>query len=206
MTTQDTQAVVDDTKAQETPAPAVENARNEGEDLDALLAQFEQQTTKTEPVSPPAPQATTDVNSLKAEVESLKGVVNQFSSIKFKTDMAETIKDVRGEIPSDALDDELIEGWLNAKAMANPNLQTAFMQRDAKPQEWKKVKGGLAKELAKKFTNKLDPAATEDRTIVAAAVRGSSTKPPAEPPPNLARMSDEELRKQANDWGFSVPI
>jgi hypothetical protein len=50
-----------------------------------------------------------------------------------------------------------------------------------------------------------DPAATEDRELVAQSIRdaGSGRAVPAEPPPNLGKMSDSEFRKYTlENFGF----
>ena len=91
------QPVVDDTKPAAEPAGAVDSARNDGSDLDTLLAQYEQQTTKTEPVSPPqtqqqpAPQVDPNVSRLLSRFD--------------REDLANLVKEVKGDLD---FDDDLV--------------------------------------------------------------------------------------------------
>jgi hypothetical protein len=48
----------------------------------------------------------------------------------------------------------------------------------------------------------VDPDATADRAAVYHAVRGQSGPIPAEPPPDLANMTDQELRQYTKQFGF----
>lgn len=72
-----------------------------------------------------------------------------------------------------------------------------------------------AEHLAKKMIKQLyeevrslpDQGATEDRELVASAVRGTSAKAPPSPPPNYGNMSDGEFKADVNkNFGFDPGI
>ena len=203
MTTENTQPAVDAAKTEATPSVPANDAQK-GDDLDALLAQFQTETTKTPPPPPQTEAATPDVKALLAEVNTLKSQVAEVGSMKFKQDINETVKNIKGDLD---LDDEIVEAWLDAKARTDSRLQSAWMQRDNKPEQWKQVRAGLAKSLASKFSRQPDRALTEDREAVASAVRGASTKAPVEQQADYSRMTNAELRKEFQEkYGFSPPF
>jgi len=192
------QPVVTDADTQPKAGSEAEGARTEGDDLETLLASYDQQTTRPEPQpNPPATSATTqpDVKALLEKVQTFEGVANRIAQQEFKQQLAETVKDVRGDVPQEVVDDDLVEAWLDARARKEPRLQQAWLQKDANPKQWSRIKSELGREFKKKFDKMPDRAVTEDRAAVAAAVRGASTKASAEPAPNLGSMSPQEFEK-----------
>lgn len=205
--TETTQAVVDATDTQAVPASEATNART-GDDLDALLDQFKQDTAPVAAPSPPQTEtAPPDLKALEAKIQSFEGVAKQISDHKFKTDMASTIKDIRGDIGPDVIEDEMVEAWLDSQARKDPRLQKAWFERDNNPQQFKKITAELGKSFAKKVAKMPDRTATEDREAVTAAVRGASTKAPAEAPPNYTRASNSDFRKDVQTkYGFDPGV
>ena len=196
-----TQTVVDDTKPPAQQGGQVDGARTE--DLDTLLAQFEQQTK--EPPSPPAQQVTADQGNIAAELQALKSTVNQFAEETFRADLNALVKQVKGDLD---YDDDLVEAYIDAQARRDNRLQRAFLERKAKPEVFQRI----AKELGRKFSERVskrpDPALTEDREAVAAAVRGASThRAPESPPPNLGKQSNNEFRRHVIDtFGYDPGV
>jgi hypothetical protein len=95
-------------------------------------------------------------------------------------------------------------------AREDQRIAAAFMNRTTNPAAWEKVQRGLAKEFAKEmkdFTS-IDPNVTEDRAVVAAAVRGASTnRVPETPPPNYSMQNNAEFRKSIRDqYGFDPGV
>lgn len=182
-------------------AAAVEKRTDDGVDMQALLSEFEEGTSKPA-ASPPESSATpqVDLSKLKDQVKAeLKSEQDNAQAIK------SLVKTVRGEISPDVFSDEEIEDWLDGQAKRNPQLGQAWMQRSKNPAVWAKIESGLSNKFNGKFKNRIDPDATADRDAVAHAVRGASNKVAAEPAPDLSKMSDAELRKYTQDnWGFSV--
>lgn len=205
MSEETTQAVVDETNTPPVAGSAVDNARNDGPDLESLLAEFSQET---KPADPPSPQTVTDttppdVKALAAQVQSLQGVVNEVQQFKFQRDFGELVKDVRGDLDPDVFDDELIGAWVDAAARKDPRLQRAWLEREARPKQFRAIAGELGRSFKKKFDKLPDRNVTEDREAVTAAIRGASTKAPEDTPPNFSRMSNAEARKEIREkYGF----
>lgn len=198
-----TQTVVDDTKATAEPVAAVDGARNDGDDLDALLAQFNQQTApaKTEPVSP-TPQ--TNQQQQPAPTQPDPMVLRMAQRIE-REDLNKLVKEVKGDLD---FDDDLVEGWIDAQARKDPRLQKAWLERDTNPQGFQKIAKGLAQEFAKRTSKRVDPQLTEDRAAVAAAVRGASTqRAPETPPPNYSQQNNAEYRRSIREqYGFDPGV
>lgn len=205
--TTNTQTVVDAADTAPVAGSEVNDARNDGNDLDTLLAQYAEQT-RTAPVSPtPTQSVTPDVNSLAAEVQSLKGAVAEVNNFKFQRDMNEMVKDVRGDMDPEVFDDDFVAAWVDAKARQDTRLQTAWLQKEANPGQFKKVKAELGKAFVKKFSRLPDRQVTEDREAVTAAVRGASTRAPESAPINFKGMSNSEYRKTVRDeYGFDPAV
>lgn len=202
MTEIDKQTAVDATNATAEPVAAVDNAQGTGDDLDALLKQFDTET-KVAPATPQTPQAQQgDVNVL-AELSSLRSQVAQVSNMKVKQDLDTAIKDIRGDIDRNIVDDEIAEFWLDAQAKKDLTLQKLWLERDSNPRLWQKAKVELGKRFAKRFSNLPDRILTEDRQAVAAAVRGASTKAPTDPAPNYSTMNNQELRDEYRKLGIN---
>lgn len=188
------EAVVEETNASAVDA-AVEK-RTEDTDLETLLAEFDQGTKKETVVSQPEPKKPAiDAESLAAVKYLEQRVTNE--------DVTKSVANIFQDID---LDDELKRGWLFVQAQKNPAIEKAFQNRFNDPGTWQRFEKSLAKE-AKKIgvKSKVDEDATADHLAVAQAVRGASTKVAAEPPPDLSKMSNAELRKYTQDhWGFST--
>ena len=203
-----TQTVVDETKTPAQPGAEVKDARNDGDDLETLLAEFKTGTeTKVDTASTTQTDTQPDVKSLMAEVQSMKGAITEVSNFQFKQDMGSLVKNVRGELDSEIFDDETVEAWIDGRARRDPRLQQAWLQRKSNPAAFERIAGELGKQFTKKFGKLPDKNATEDREVVAAAVRGASTKAPAEQPPNFSRMSNSEYRKDVQErYGFDPGV
>lgn len=199
------QAVVDAADTQPKAGSEADSARTD-DSLESLLAQYDE---KTKAVTTPEPRTETqpDIKALTDEVETLKGAVAGVTQVKFKQDMDATIKSIRGDLDPSVFDDGLVEAWLDSQARSDPRLQRAWLQRDNDPKQFERIRGELGKAFHKKFSRLPDPNATEDRAIVAAAVRGASTKAPDDKPPNYSSLSNTEYRKEIQDrYGFDPGV
>lgn len=194
MSEQTTQPVVDAADTQAKPASEAGNARNEA-DLETLLAVYDQETSKPAPQPAPAAAPTQPDNAVLDEIKSLKGVVQEYQQDKFKAQITDAVKAVRGDIPDDVVDDEMVEAWLDARARKDPRLAQAWLAKANNPRQWQRIQSELGREFKKKFDKMPDKALTEDREVVAAAVRGASTRAPSEQPTNMAGMSNAEARQ-----------
>lgn len=197
MSEENTQAVVEDTKAPAAPGAEVDNARGEDADLDTLLKEFE---TTTEPAKTQPEQKAEAATTTKAD-DGTSGRLQQVESFIFRQDMDKTIKAVRGDIAPEIADDDLVEAFIDAQARKNPALARAWTNRYANPKAFEKVVGALSKDFGKKFSQLPDRQATEDRSAVTAAVRGASTKAPEGKAPDYHKMSNAELDKEWEKFG-----
>lgn len=183
------QAVVDTTDAAAKPAATDDSARKDVDDLDALLAEFDQGTKRPSADSPPEPKPKETAPTIDpATIDRIKRVEDRL----FKEDLDETVKQVFGDMQ---LPRRAAVGWLDQMARENPQVAQAWMNKTNDPHTWNRFAKSLAKEAAKDFPPPVDQPATADRELVAASMKGASTKVAAEPAPNLGRMSNAEYRK-----------
>ena len=192
---QTTQTVVDETNPPAAPAGTEPSARNDDGDLDTLLSQWDQPASKPSDTAPPAtaaPAADT-VKDASAEVLAAR---DEIRTERFQRDMNATIKDVRGDLPADLYDDDMVQSWIDAQARKDPRLAAAWVNRNADPKKFGQVKTALGKEFAKRYGRIPDQGATEDRAAVTAAVRGSSQRAPEAKAPNYAEMSNAEFEAE----------
>lgn len=197
------QAVVDTTDTAAKPAVTDDSARNNADDLESLLAEFDQATTRPA-VSPPDTKTAPQPDPV---AERLNALERQIQGDKERKALDQTIKEIRGDIPEELFDDVEVEAWLDAQARRDPRLNQMWNQREVNPRQWAKVQAELAKRLQSKLDKLPDKAATEDRAAVTASLRGASTKVAAEPAPNYARQSNAEFRKAVLDQhGFDPGV
>lgn len=186
------QAVVDETKAPAQPGAAGPDARDEGDDLDKLLAEYGE--SQKSPPAQPEPKAGT--GDLQALLEPIKGELNEYRQHRFRQDMDKTLHSVRGDLDSAYFDDTFVESWIDAEARKNPGLGQAWANRHAEPKKFEKVVDALGRSFAKKYGTLPDRSATADRAAVTAAVRGASTKVPEVRPPDFTGMNNNEYREE----------
>ncbi len=194
------QPVVDETQASAKPDATVDSARNDGADLDTLLAQYEAETKKPDPVSPPETQQQPPIQQ---QVDpNVARLVSRFD----REDLQKLVKEVRGDNPD--FDDTIVEAFIDAMARRDNRLQRAWLEREANPKAFEQIARQLGKEFAKRTARKTDPQLTEDREAVAAAVRGASTqRAPESAPPAYGGMSNVDFRKDVRDrFGFDPGV
>lgn len=190
---QTTQTAVDTTNVTAKPVVEVESAR-EGDDLEKVLAEFDNIKAKPAPDQPkPEPSGTPD--DLKALADEVRGLRTERQQETFRRDMDTTIKNVRGELDPEFFDDTFIESWVDSQARKDPRLATAWAGRHSNPQQFQKVVDTLGRSFAKKYSKLPDKNATEDREAVTAAVRGASTKAPEGKAPDFSGMNNAEYRE-----------
>ena len=204
------QTVVDTTDVTAQPGTEVtDSARQDVDALDALLAEYDQGTQRTAPAATTQTTTTTqpDQGALVQRVQAVETGLQEWRQDQTKRAVSETIQEVRGDIPADFMDDDMVEGWLDAQARKDPRLAQAFLQRETNPRQWNKVKAALGKQLNDRFKKLPDRQATDDREAVAAAVRGASTKVSAEPAPKFGSQSNAEFRKSVKEqYGFDPGV
>lgn len=190
---ENTQTVVDETNIQSQTGTEVNDARNDGDDLDAVLKEFD--TAVPAATSKPEPKQGAEPD-LKVLAEQVKGFVSEANAIRFRTDMDKTIADIRGDLDPDIADNDLVESWLDVQARKDPRLAKAWADRNANPKQFDRVKAELGKALKAKFSKLPDRQATEDREAVTAAVRGASNRAPETKAPDFSKLSDNDFQKE----------
>lgn len=197
-----TQPVVDGTKAPALPGAAVDGARNDGNDLDTLLAQFDQQTQpRVDPVSPPPATQQQDTPTPATQPDPL--VASLYKRIE-REDIGNLVKQVRGDLDATLWDNEIVEAWIDAQARKDPRLARAWLERVNNPQGFERIGKELGKKFAERASKVPDRQLTEDREAVAAAVRGASTqRAPESSPPNFGQMSNSDFRNEVRQkYGY----
>ncbi len=213
MTTGNTQAVVDKTNAPATPSAAESTARTDGDNLDALLAEFDQGTQQAaspspQPATTAAPQNGASQIS-REEFDALRMEIAAGRHEKEQSAIKETCANIRGDISPELYDDAMVEGWLTAQSRQNPKIVEAWQRRASNPNAWAGIEKELNTRLKAKLAKMPDANLTADRDAVTAAVKGasSSTKVSTEPAPKLGRMSNAEYRRHVIDnYGFDPGV
>ena len=199
MTTENTQAAVDATPATATPVAPVNDAQNKGDDLDALLSEFEASTNKP-PVSPPQPEAAAPKPSV-IDDERLRRVEQRI----FEEDIGKTLGNIFADVKG--VSERLQRAFLDQMARENPVIGQKFLNKATNPQEWARVEKALAKEAAKEFRKSdIDEHVTEDVAAAAAVVRGASTRPPPDEQPDFSSMTNAELREWGRKNRAQIPV
>lgn len=189
---QNTQPVVDETNTLSVTGTEVNDARNNGDDLDSVLKEFD---TATKPAADSRPEQSGTEPDLKMLAEQVKGFVSEATALRYRQDMDKTIADIRGDLDPDFADNDFVEAWLDAQARKDPRLAQAWTNRNANPKQFDKVKAELGKALKSKFSKLPDRQATDDRAAVTAAVRGATNRAPEAKPTDFSKLSDNEFQK-----------
>lgn len=203
--TQTTQTAVDAPNAPAEPGVAGNDAQTNGDDLDKLLAEYDEKAAPPAATTPAQPEQkpgtdTTAKPATDPDVAEVKRYI-------FKQDMDKTVKAVRGDLSPDYFDDSLVKAWIEAQAEADPRLGLAWANRHNNPKQFEKVVDTLGRNFAKRYGKLPDKQATEDREAVTDAVRSASTKAPPAQAPNYAGMTNAEFREaHKRDYGYYPPV
>lgn len=196
-----TQAVVDETKAPAQPGAAETNARETtGDDLDTLLSEYK--PAETRPPETPKPEQTGSANETKDAAREVLDARDEIRRERFDKDMNDTIAKVRGDMPKEYFDDDLVRAYIDGRATKDTRLADAWINRMRNPQQFAKVVEALGRDFAKKYGKLPDKNATEDREAVTAAVRGASTKAPEGKAPDYSKMTDAEFAAEKERLGM----
>lgn len=208
MTDENTQAVAEEGQDEAMPSPAPEGAQDEP-DLSKLLTDFDRKTREARAKqqarveSKPPQKETVSTERLIAEIESLK---KGRAEDRYKSDMGSLIKSLRGDFDANEVSDEFIEVWANTEGRKSPELRKLFREKDQHPAEYAEVVKALSDKFHKfveKRGSQIDSDATQEREVVAAAVRGTSKRPPPSREPEYSGMSDAQFRASVRKkYGF----
>lgn len=203
MSENEEQTVVDETKGQsETGTEGTDARKDDEDDLDTLLAQYEKEATSDDTSSKPG-QSGEAQDPNRELMERLQALEESTARSETRADLDAAIKAVRGELDSEVFDDGFMETYLDSEARKDPRLSQAWANRHNNPKQFQKVVGSLAKSFEKRFGSLPNKEATEDREAVAAAVRGASTKSPEGRAPDYGNLSNDDFAAQVEkDHGF----
>lgn len=180
-----------------TTSDAVESG---ADPIDDALAEFDKSASKPKP----EPKTETETEpDLKAELQFLREEREARQAERVQKDLSETVKKVKGD--SD-IDDDFVEGWLDAKARKDPRVREAWLKRAENPAAFDKVLEGLSTEFSEKIKPKIDREATDTEESVRAAVRSASTKTTEGKPltrEEWRKLPPEEKRKLQADHGVT---
>jgi hypothetical protein len=198
----------------------------EADNFNALLSQFDSETAKPAELATAAPdtssQPTTSPANPEAEVaQVLRDLSDKTVDERVQREIAQReflrqeheagmkiVSDDARELSKEFGDvsEQLLDWFYSAKFSADNRLAPMFYNRNRDAQSartWKIVHGRLLNEIRRELTSRPDREATEDRAMVAAAVRGAAGHAPAEPAPKFGNMSAAEFGKYTRDnFGF----
>jgi hypothetical protein len=200
MAENDKPTVVTETDTQAKPETEATDART-GDELDALLREFE---TQAKPETTPSkPETKPDATSENGSQKRLDALEQQLTDWRFQQDIKPVIDKVRGDIDPAIYDDDDVRDWIDRQAKADPRLAQAWLDRHKDPAKFGRVVEGLGKKLSARFSKLPDKQATEDREAVTAAVRGASNRAPEGKAPSYGGLSDNAFAEQVEkEHGF----
>jgi hypothetical protein len=154
-----------DTQSVATPTEQVPEAQD---DLDALLAEHDQQTADVQqPVS--QPQDAAKIDQLYQFMQQERQEREQRQTAEVVSQAVKSIKEIAG---AENMEDDFVDTILQGQATKDARIRLAFQNREKNPAAWNAALKTVAAAV-KKYAPKDD----EDRAAVTAAVRsGSSSK------------------------------
>lgn len=200
------QAVATETDAGATP-PADGASGAQDETLDALLAEYDSTVEGEEPKPEPKTEEAGKEKSkpgfdVKSEIRS--AIAEEEARRKSAAEFQDTIKNLKGDDLSH-IPDDLVEGYLEAKARKDPRLLNAWATRHQSPEKWNRILGNLSKEFRSITGQNVDRDQTDTVDTVVAAVRGASTKTASTPQAlgmnDVSSLSDSEFAKLKASMG-----
>jgi hypothetical protein len=108
--------------------------------------------------------------------------------------VAESVSEMKEAFPD--IPRDFVESWWNSKALTDPVAVKLFDNRHQNPRGWENYSDRMRRDLYRLASSRPDPALSEDRNQVAAAVlrNASTSEMPTEPPPDLGRLSNGAFR------------
>ena len=129
---------------------------------------------------------------LPPDYDHVRQFAQQYAADQTRKAINETVEGLKAAAENlKDIDNEVIEGMLQARAARDPRIAQAWALRYQRPGEWKKINKTLAKEFDQKF-RRPDKQITEDRDALRAAVRSGPVESKPEIP-DLNKMSDAEF-------------
>ena len=190
--------MTDEQAATQTDDQPKAGAEGKGEqDLDSLLREFEDD----EPEKSSSEKTTTE-NPKKEDSGELTSFVRDMREkyIRDETEkgMTEVTKSIKGDLP---IADDLVRGLLEVRAIKNPKIANAYVNRHKNPDAWKGVEGNLRRELKGMIENLSDKSGASKQKVME-AVRNVQTQSPADTP-DFTKMNNsqfEQWKRSQSGW------
>jgi hypothetical protein len=138
----------------------------------------------------------------KAINDTIENYISVRQQEQHEADLKTAISQVRGDMDSKFFDDKFVTAFIDKEARDNIKLQEIWQNRFNNPRALATAINHLAKDFQKTYSRMPDPNVTEDRALVAAAIRGASAPAQTEPPPNYARLSNADMRDEMRKLGI----
>ena len=170
----------------------------DGFDVDWLLKQVELENKEMDLRGQRAQLYTKE----KAINDTIENYISVRQQEQHEADLKTAISQVRGDMDSKFFDDKFVTAFIDKEARDNIKLQEIWQNRFNNLRALATAINHLAKDFQKTYSRMPDPNVTEDRALVAAAIRGASAPAQTEPPPNYARLSNADMRDEMRKLGI----
>jgi hypothetical protein len=212
------------------PAPAAGPSKSAGDELDELLSQWREPDRKpaqSEPAGAPAASAPLpdprgfsddDFMALAMQADAQRVLTSELLQRQQvedwrrleSADSEAVLREAETQLEGMTVPPGFAKRWLWSEYAANPELKQAWDHRysseEAKQRAHHTVRQAF-KRMRAEAKMAPDPAATEDRLLVTAAVRGASTRVPEAKAPDFRGMSNSEYREAVRkSYGFTPDI
>jgi hypothetical protein len=213
------------------PAPAAGPSKSAGDELDELLSQWREPDRKpaqsdvsAEAPAPSAPLpdprgfSDDDFMALAMQADAQRVLTSELLQRQQvedwrrleSADIEAVLREAETQLEGMTVPPGFAKRWLWSEYAANPELKQAWDHRysseEAKQRAHQTVRQAF-KRMRAEAKMAPDPAATEDREAVTAAVRGASTRVPEAKAPDFRGMSNSEYREAVRkSYGFTPDI
>ena len=165
------------------PAKDATAERGKGDDLDALLREFEGTAPGDSDPDPkaakPAEGGGVDASLDPAKLRRAVEISQQWEAEQTARDVQTTVTAIKAASDDLAdIPDEWIEARLNVMAARDPKLSNAWANRKVNPGAWQRVQGALAERLGSEVASRGRSQGVQEREAATAAARGRTTTPP----------------------------
>lgn len=152
-------------------------------------------------------------NDRLSQLEEFAAGIEAERSAAREKEEAQKVFDQAAQIAGEVapwLPGEMAKAWLLNEVATDGDLAQAWSERHNSPEHALIAERRINRALQKlrSYAKSLpDPKATDDRSLVTAAVRGAAVKPPPERPPNYNSMSDAEFdREMRTKYGINTRL
>jgi hypothetical protein len=173
-----------------------------GDDIDGELRQFELDNRELDLRGQRAQLYTKE----KAINDTIENYISVRQQEQHEADLKTTISQVRGDMDSKFFDDKFVTAFIDKEARDNLKLQEIWQDRFNNPRALATAVNKLAKDFQKTYSRMPDPDVTEDRAMVAQAIRGAAGPAQVEPPRDHARMSNKDFREELQSLGIQSNV